>query len=467
MKKNLFVIGIGFLLIGASIFSACEGPMGPAGADGKNGTNGAIGASGATGAAGTTGAAGATGATGATGADGTATCIQCHNPAVVELAAIQYELSKHGYGEAAFLEAGNVTCSPCHTTQAFVYVSKNNIPATFTLSGTTYVNNYRTIASQSLGNISCATCHSSIHTTYSNGDFSPLTTVAPVSMTMWGGNKEINLPADGGQSNLCVKCHQPRPFVNAMTTNVVDYVELTTNPTGSAYDGTSESPNTTDKTRPGYRTHPHYGTAGAVYAGKGGVEFPGTLAYTNSFHTNAASCQDCHMGVQAGRAGGHTFNAVGKFDGCNESGCHTGLTASSSPFWTTPRADVKKGLDDLAAKLKIGGVDILNRNPDAVSNLWVLNTTNKYDGYLNVYDPINNPGGIASNSGGTFKATGNTSSWTQAQRDINATLPVITLTNAQLGAIINFQMCLRDYSLGIHNYKYTMALLTNSLAILP
>jgi hypothetical protein len=56
--------------------------------------------------------------------------------------------------------------------------------------------------------------------------------------------------------------------------------------------------------------------------------------------------------------------------------------------------------------------------------------------------------------------------WTQAQIDYNLTLPIIQLTNAQMGAIINFQMCLRDYSLGIHNYPYTKALLKNSIQIL-
>jgi len=40
------------------------------------------------------------------------------------------------------------------------------------------------------------------------------------------------------------------------------------------------------------------------------------------------------------------------------------------------------------------------------------------------------------------------------------------ITNAQFGAIINFQLCLREYSLGIHNLDYTKALLTNSLAVL-
>ena len=57
-------------------------------------------------------------------------------------------------------------------------------------------------------------------------------------------------------------------------------------------------------------------------------------------------------------------------------------------------------------------------------------------------------------------------SWSQAQKDFNNTLPVIKLTNAQMGAIINFQLCLREYSLGVHNFNYSKALLTNSLAML-
>jgi len=173
------------------------------------------------------------------------------------------------------------------------------------------------------------------------------------------------------------------------------------------------------------------------------------------------------MAPQAGRAGGHTFTAKGNFAGCNGEGCHSDVNSSSAPFWTAPRAEVKKELDDLAAKLKINGVDILNRNPDAEHNLWAANTTNKYDGYLNIYDPINNPDGEANNPGGMFQSPSPSSSWTQAQKDFNLTLPKITLTNAQMGAIINFQLCLRDYSLGIHNYKYTTALLQNSIAILP
>jgi hypothetical protein len=451
MKKAMYLMlfAMGMLIAGSSLtLSSCtkEGPQGIAGTNGKDGTNGIDGTN------------------GQDGVDGASTCTECHKVDGIELMATQFELSKHSYGEAAFEEAGNTSCTPCHASEAFKYVCENNIPSTFTLNTTTnkYVNDYATISSAAYGDITCGTCHSSLHTTYSAGDLA-LTTVLPVSMTMWAGGKTIDCAADGGRSNLCIKCHQPRPFTaSAADGNVLDYASIAANPTAVFYDPAG----TTNKLKPGYRTHTHYGTAGAVFAGKGGIEFSGSVAYQNSVHTVAASCQDCHMATVSGRAGGHTFNAAGNFNGCNQTDCHADVSSSSSPFWTTPRSDVKTALEALAAALQVNGVEIMNRNPDAETNMWAANTSNKYDGYLNIYDPINNPNGTANNPTGIFQNPSPASSWSQEQKDFNLTLPKITLTNAQMGSIINFQLCLRDYSLGIHNYKYTMALLQNSLAVL-
>ncbi len=412
---------------------------------------------------GLTGATGANGKDGTNGTDANQTCKVCHTSSKVDLISTQFQFSKHEYGEAAFEESGNTGCTPCHAQEAFKYVVANNVPATFTLNPATgkYVNNYATVSSAAYGEIGCSTCHSSLHTTYGTADLA-FTTVAPVPMTMWGGAKVIDLKADGGKSNLCVKCHQPRPFTNALTGNVLDYVALATT-TGVVFDG--DPAGKTNIIKPSYRTHTHYGAIGAVYAGMGGVEFPGALPYTNSAHTQAASCMDCHMGTMVGRSGGHTFSAAGKFDGCNVAGCHTtAITSASTTLWVNPRAEIKKLLGDLAAKLTIGGVDILNRNGDQASNLWYGITTNNYDGYLNVYDPITNPTAQTYNAS-SFKYVGTPpATWSAEQKAYNATLPTLTLTNAQMGAIINFQLCLRDYSLGIHNFAYTKALLTNSIA---
>lgn len=407
------------------------------------------------------------GPAGPAGKDANETCKLCHNPEKVDLISVQYDLSKHGYGEAAFEEAGSNTCGPCHLSESFKDVCKRNVPSTFTLNSTTgkYVNDYYSTTSAAYGEISCFTCHDNLHTSYDSTDFSPLTTTAEVSMTMWGGAKSINLTQGGGKSNLCVKCHQPRPFTNALTGNVLDYASLASNPTGIVYDGNPSG--TTNIIKPSYRTHTHYGTVGAIVAGKGGVEFSGTLSYTSSTHTTAATCQDCHMAPMTGKAGGHTFFAKGNFKGCTT--CHPTVTSATSDnaYWATPRAEIKTLLGQLAAKLKVSGVEIMNRNGDSSTNLWYGVTTNNYDGYLNVYDPITNPAGQTYNTS-SFKYAGTPpSTWSAAQIAYNATLPTLTLTNAQMGAIINFQLCLREYSLGIHNYKYTKALLTNSIAALP
>lgn len=450
MKLNNFSKLLLSAFVVMSVASSCvkEGPMGLTGATGANGKDGT------------------------NGTDANQTCKMCHTPASVDLIATQYQFSKHEYGEAAFEEAGNVGCTPCHAQEAFKYVVANNVPSTFTKNATTgkWTNDYNTIATAAYGEIGCSTCHSSLHATYGSADLA-LTTVAPVSMTMWGGTKTINLPADGGKSNLCVKCHQPRPFTSALDGSVQDYVAIAANPTGIMYDGNPSG--TTNKVKPSYRTHTHYGTVGAIYAGMGGVEFAGTEAYKNSAHTTVASCIDCHMGAKAGksdvvgRAGGHTFVAKGNLTTCNATGCHSSaITSTTTNFWVNPRAEIKTLLNTLASKLTINGVDILNRNPDATSNLWAGLTTNNYDGYLNVYDPVTNPT-VQANNASSFQYVGTVpATWTQAQKDYNATLPKLTLTNAQFGALINFQLCLREYSLGIHNYAYTKALLTNSIAIL-
>jgi hypothetical protein len=450
MKLNNFSKLLISAFVVMSVTSSCvkEGPMGLTGATGANGKDGT------------------------NGTDANQTCKMCHTPASVDLIATQYQFSKHEYGEAAFEESGNVGCTPCHAQEAFKYVVANNVQATFTKNATTgkWTNDYNTIATAAYGEIGCSTCHSSLHATYGSADLA-LTTVAPVSMTMWGGTKTINLPADGGKSNLCVKCHQPRPFTSAIDGSVQDYVAIAANPTGIMYDGNPSG--TTNKIKPSYRTHTHYGTVGAIYAGMGGVEFAGTEAYKNSAHTTAASCIDCHMGAKGGksdvvgRAGGHTFVAKGNLTTCNATGCHSSaITSTTTNFWVNPRAEIKNLLNTLASKLTINGVDILNRNPDATSNLWAGLTTNNYDGYLNVFDPITNPT-VQANNASSFQYVGTPpATWSQAQKDYNATLPKLTLTNAQFGALINFQLCLREYSLGIHNYAYTKALLTNSIAIL-
>jgi hypothetical protein len=292
-------------------------------------------------------------------------------------------------------------------------------------------------------------------------------------MTMWKGTKSIDLQQDGASSNLCIKCHQPRPLTTSTTTSngdVVDYAALASNPTALYYDNAvgNAAPN---KVIPSYRTHIHYGAQGAIFAGKGGVEFTGSLAYANSAHASVASCADCHTAPVSMRAGGHTFrvrsdagaltsSSTWNFNGCNVTGCHSASPLSAtSTLWTAARTDDQTLLNTLATKLNAvgGATPILHSEPDGTLNLWAGETAGNYDGYLNIYDPSTNPNGV-------WKNPGSTSSYTTAQKATNNALPAFpSLKAGVLGAMINFQLCLREYSLGIHNTKYAKALLQNSV----
>jgi hypothetical protein len=420
--KNLIKV-FSLAIIAGMTLASCEGPAGPAGKDANE------------------------------------TCKECHNPTVVDLVATQYELSKHSYGEAAFEEAGSNTCGPCHLQESFKDVCARNVASTFTLNASSkYVNDYYSTTDKAYGEIGCFTCHSSLHTTFAGSDFSPLTWTKPVAMSMRKGSVTIDITPDGQISNLCIKCHQPRPLTTSSTLSngdVVDYASLISAPNTLFYDAVvgNAAPN---KVIPSYRTHVHYGTVGAVYAGKGGIEFAGTQTYANSTHTTTASCQDCHMAPMQGKSGGHTFRAEGNFANCNMTGCHSSaITSSSTTFWKTTRDEIKLLLDNLAGKINAvgAGTAILHADTDAEANLWAGHTTGNWDGYLNIYDPSSNPLGA-------WKNPGSTSSWTTAQKATNNALPTFpSLKNAVMGSMINFQMCLREYSLGIHNYKYTKALL--------
>ena len=450
VQKLFYAAG---LMIAAAclIITSCtkEGPQGAQGVAGTNGVNGT---------------------NGTNGTDANETCKLCHSKTVVDSVAVTFELAKHNWGTVAFEEAGNTGCTPCHASKAFIYVCKNNVPSTFTLTGGKWVNNYATAASDAIGAINCFTCHSSLHTTYGYSDITALTTIAPVAMTMLASDgtdprKTIDLQQNGGKSNLCVKCHQPRPLTcgNDPAGRVINYDSLRDYPTLMMYDSLPGA--TTNKyARPSYRMHIHYGAVGAVYAGKGGIEYPGSELYTSSDHTTKASCPDCHMAAMTGIAGGHAFNmrnsketALGSgttwnFNGCNKTGCHSSMNATNTQF-TGDRTATKLLLDNLAAKINAigGGHDLLHREADPTLNLWAGVSTNNYDGYLDIYDASSNPNGFWRNPYGS----GST----------NAGKPKFpSLSFLRTGALINFQLCLREYSLGVHNYQYVKALMTNTLA---
>ena len=441
LQKFCYAAG---LMIAAAclIFTSCtkEGPAGATGPAGKDGTN---------------------------GKDASETCKLCHAKAVVDAVATEFQMSKHNWGTAAFEEAGNTGCTPCHAQKAFIYVCENNTPTEFTFTGGKWVNPYVTDAANAIGEISCFTCHSQLHTTYGTADL-VLTNTAAVKMTMYGGAKTIDLSQGGGKSNLCVKCHQPRPLTcgNDPAGRLLNYDSVKNFPTAVMFDSAAGAKNTMLK--PSYRMHVHYGAVGAVYAGQGGIEYAGSVSYANSPHTTVATCQDCHMAdPMTGIAGGHSFNVrnsketplgsgtTWNFNGCNVTGCHAASPIDANAAkWKATRTEIKGLLDALALKINAcgGGHDILHQDA-AATNLWAGVTTKNYDGYLDVYSSSTNPAGY-------WRDPYNTSAANMAKPKFPKLLMV------QTGALINFQFCLREYSLGIHNTQYVRALLTNTVEAL-
>ena len=159
---------------------------------------------------------------------------------------------------------------------------------------------------------------------------------------------------------------------------------------------------------------PHHGPQSNVLVGFGGVEITGSESYTNSAHTTAVTngCVTCHMAENyRNQSGGHTFNV-------NETGCvacHADIDDLED--YRGAQDEISELFDELAVLL-------------VADSLLVLDDDDPED----LLESEANEDKIAS--------------------------------SAQAGALLNLWLLLEDKSLGIHNYKYTKALLTNSIEAL-
>ncbi len=166
---------------------------------------------------------------------------------------------------------------------------------------------------------------------------------------------------------------------------------------------------TGDYTITSRRFGPHHGPQSTMLEGIMGANIPGTTGYPGrgtSAHKTGASCTTCHMGTTTnGFDGGHTWNPT--LNTCIE--CHDGMT--SIPDQITAWSDFDVLHDLLVAK-----------------------------GY------ISESGYVQGSNGGNAS-------------DSNPL--VVPVKHAQ--AIWNYKTLEEDQSKGIHNPKYTEALLKNSI----
>ena len=161
---------------------------------------------------------------------------------------------------------------------------------------------------------------------------------------------------------------------------------------------------------------PHHATQADILLGEGGFEIAGSMPYLNSSHTNLVKegCVTCHMTTASGMlAGGHQMNIqyVGsrgsvdyEYAGCYNSDCH---------------ADE----DEIAA--------LIEPNRELIDSLLVdLKDSLTVSGILKSSGSLNTP---------------------------------MTITAVEASALLNYLLIEEDRSMGAHNFKYTRALLMNSI----
>ena len=257
ITRLLFIAALVLFVVPACVK---EGPPGIDGADGADGTNGVDGVD------------------GAAGADGVAFCLDCHNQTNMDGIKTEWAASLHATG-SSFARGSSSSCAPCHSSEGFVAKF-----AGLSATGTTPVN--------------CETCHTHGETPVfedENGDPVFLRTVAPVNL-MVDADMAVDL---GGESNLCVNCHQARRV----------YEDIDDDQDGMAV-------------IPGHYG-PHHSPQTNMLIGIGGREFIGSVNYPESGNTSTAhataGCTTCHM-----NEGAHGFSSP-SFDACAQ--CHGTVTS--------------------------------------------------------------------------------------------------------------------------------------------
>ena len=163
------------------------------------------------------------------------------------------------------------------------------------------------------------------------------------------------------------------------------------------------------------RYGPHHGAQGMMFTGSAGYELDFGTPYTNSAHTTLIqdACVTCHMATAVGTAsGGHTFRVTHAASGAvNTAGCvscHTDAADLTAKI-TDTQTEIATLLEELKTKLVDKG--LLNPTTDLAI------VPQDFEGH-------------------------------------------------EAGALYNYKYVEEDQSLGIHNYKYTKALLLNSIAAL-
>lgn len=351
------------------------GPEGPAGQDGTNGTN---------------------------GQDGGNVCLTCHNTDYKILQPETYALSGHATG-TSHLTHGSTGCAACHTDGGYI-----NTVYSQTLTASS------TFPEERIG---CSTCHSGGHASAGvaiSGKDAALRSVVAYKLNQRDANgNEVFIDYNGGTSNNCIHCHQPRRnATSALTPNTSGNISI------SSTFGT------------------HYGNQSALLEGMFGAEIPGATAYPTkgtATHRTSSSCTKCHMGPKNGTTGNHTMSP--NLNTCKT--CHTGAGVVNYDI-NAGQTKIKNLMMELAEEIvRLRPTDFRIANYTGTKPFTAPNVFT---------DATYSPNQLTIMSGTlNYPATD----------DIKVRVAK---------AYFNWRYLYQDHSYGLHNPKYAEALLKNTIA---
>lgn len=256
----------------------------------------------------------------------------------------------------------------------------------------------------------CFTCHKP----HDTGDFE-LRKTDPVKLATGD-------TFDYGKGNLCANCHQSRRDPGAV---VLD----------------------TPANKVSGHFGPHHGPQGDIFNGTGGAEYDGK-SYSSSAHKLEIedSCVSCHMALPEGRysasaqIGGHSFGMHGEVHGAKKinvascAGCHEDIKQDKSGAYYDYMAGAdydQDGTVEIAQMEVIGLLELLSNDMGTGLLQTMENPYYKADGsYIN----------MAKDSG-------------------------VTRTKNEVAALYNYKLFgEEDRSKGMHNYTYTVQVLTDTVA---
>ena len=253
--------------------------------------------------------------------------------------------------------------------------------------------------------LSCNSCHSN-HDTFdfeNDGPDYALRNTDPTSLDL---APSINLDF-GGSSNNCITCHQPRNSYEIPTLNADGIYVVTSS-----------------------RFGPHHGPQSTMLQGILGAELPGDVAYDpagTAGHRSGSSCVQCHMTPSEDpEIGGHSWNV--NLETCLQ--CHPPLDEAEG--YTTDLATL------LALLQQVEGVAY---EVDPETGDPVFDENGDYIPTETVVVGIIRPGSESSTNAGIFSDVAAMAAW-------------------------NYKTVYEDQSKGVHNPKYTKALLKNSIQAL-